>query len=332
MKAWVLNRYGRSAQPVMAEIPEPAIGQDEIRVRVRAVGLNQIDCAIPKGRFKPLLHLTLPAVMGSDLAGEVVAIGNNVTRFRPGDRVYASVFDSDNGALAEYVAVAQNAAALMPESLDFRQAASLPMVGLTAWQAFKRAGVKPGDNVFIPAGSGGIGTFAIQLARHLGATVATTASTAGHALVEELGASQVIDYRHQDFEPILSGYDMVLGTVRGADIEKGLNILKPGGQLVSLVGPPDFAFARQRSMNPLLQALFWLMSRKVNARAARRGVRYSFMFVQPDGATLAEIAALVDAGSLSPVIDRTFPFAQSPAAFWYLAQGHAKGKVVIELP
>lgn len=332
MKALVLKSYGKHARMGFETLPHPAIKDNEILVKIHAVGLNPIDNMIPEGTFKPVLRFTLPAVMGSDLAGTVVETGSNVTRFCVGDAVYASLFDMDKGSLSEYVAVPENVAALKPERLSFTEAASLPMVALTAWQAFERTGVRAGQKVFIPAGSGGIGTFAIQLARHLGASVATTTSTGNTGLVKSLGAQHIIDYKSQNFEQVLSDYDMVLGTVRGDGIEKALLILKPGGQLVSLVGPLDLPFAHQRKVNPVMKALFWLMSRKINGLARRRQVRYTFHFVHPDGARLAEIAALVDAGQLTPVIDRVFTFDETLNALTYLKAGHAKGKVVVEFP
>ena len=332
MKALVLKSYGKNARVDFETLSRPAIKDNEILVKVHAVGLNPIDCMIPEGTFKPVLRFTLPAVMGSDLAGTVVETGSQVTRFRVGDAVYASLFDMNKGSLSEYAAVPESVAALKPESLSFTEAASLPMVALTAWQAFARTGVRAGQKVFIPAGSGGIGTVAIQLARHLGASVATTTSTGNIGLVKSLGAQHIIDYKSQHFEKMLSDYDMVLGTVRGDGIEKALQILKPGGQLISLVGPLDLPFARQREVNPVMKALFWLMSRKINGLARHRQVKYAFHFVHPDGARLAEIAALVDAGKLTPVIDRVFTFDETLNALSYLKAGHAKGKVVVEFP
>jgi len=332
MKALVLKSYGKNARVDFETLSRPAIKDNEILVKVHAVGLNPIDCMIPEGTFKPVLRFTLPAVMGSDLAGTVVETGSQVTRFRVGDAVYASLFDMNKGSLSEYAAVPESVAALKPESLSFTEAASLPMVALTAWQAFARTGVRAGQKVFIPAGSGGIGTVAIQLARHLGASVATTTSTGNIGLVKSLGAQQIIDYKSQHFEKMLSDYDMVLGTVRGDGIEKALQILKPGGQLISLVGPLDLPFARQRKVNPVMKALFWLMSRKINGLARHRQVKYAFHFVHPDGARLAEIAALVDAGKLTAVIDRVFTFDETLNALSYLKAGHAKGKVVVEFP
>lgn len=332
MQALVLKSYGKHARMEYVNIPRPAIKDDEILVKIHAVGLNPIDCMISEGLFRPILRITLPAVMGSDLAGTVVDVGSKVTRFRAGDAVYASLFDMNKGSLSEFAAVPESVAAMKPERLSFAEAASLPMVALTVWQAFERADLRDGQKVFIPAGSGGIGSFAIQLARHLGAQIATTTSSGNTGLVKSLGAQHIIDYKNQEFERELSDYDMVLGTVRGASIEKALGILRPGGQLVSLVGPPDLPFARQRNMNPVMKALFWLLSYKINALARRLQVRYEFLFMYPDGARLAEIAALIDAEMLTPVIDRIFTFDEALSGLSYLRAGHARGKVVVVFP
>ncbi len=332
MKALTFKRYGKSPEIGLVDLPRPTPKADELLVQVHAVGLNPIDNMIPTGMFKPVLHFQLPATLGSDLAGRVVAVGSQVTRFKPGDAVFASIFDLGRGSLAEFAVVPESAAALKPENLDFVQAASIPMVGLTAWQALKeRAKLRAGQKVFIPAGSGGIGTFAIQLAKHLGATVGTTVSTGNLELVRDLGADQVIDYKTQQFEQVLHGYDAVLGTVRGDLLEKSIAILKPGSQIVSLIGPLDAAFARARGLNVLLRFAFGLMSAKIRRLAAKRKVAYSFLFVRPDGAQLTEIGALLDAQRIKPVIDRVFPFEQAKAALAYLAEGHAKGKVVVRI-
>src|SRR5436190_8662307 len=230
MKALVLNRYGKSDQTAFADMPRPKLKPDEILVRVHAAGLNPIDNAIPKGTFKPMLRFQLPATLGSDLAGVVVEAGSCVTRFKPGDAIFSSIFDLGTGALAEFAVVPEDAAALKPANLEFVQAASIPMVGLTSWQALKeRAHLKPGQKVFIPAGAGGIGTFAIQLAKHVGAKVGTTTSRDNVDLVRSLEADEVIDYKKHEFENVLRDFDAVLGTVRGDAIEKSLRILKPGG-------------------------------------------------------------------------------------------------------
>src|SRR5881409_854679 len=333
MRALVLKRYGRPDQVAFVDTPRPAPRPDEILVQVHAAGLNPIDNMIPKGTFKPILRLQLPATLGSDLAGVVVEVGSRVTRFKPGDAVFASIFDlSGTGAIAEFAVVPERAAALKPANLDFVQAASIPMVGLTSWQALQeRANLQAGQKVFIPAGSGGIGTFAIQLAKHLGAKVGTTTSTGNVELVRSLGADEVVDYTQQEFEKVLRDYDAVLGTVRGDAIEKSLRILKPKSNVVSLIGPPDAAFARARGMNFFMKFVFGLLSCKIIRHGRKRGVEYSFLFVHPDGGRLAEIGELLDAGRIRPVIDMVFPFDQAKEALAYLEKGRAKGKVVVQI-
>lgn len=332
MKALTFKRYGKSPDIGFADVPRPTLGDDDLLVEVHAVGLNPIDNMIPTGMFKPVLKFQLPATMGSDLAGVVKEVGRRVTRFKPGDAVFASLFDLGRGSLAEFAVVPERVAAPMPTHLDFVQAASVPMVGLTAWQAMKeRAGVRPGQKVFIPAGSGGIGSMAIQLAKHFGAKVGTTTSTGNVPWVLSLGADEVVDYKKGAFEKELRGYDMVLGTLRDQEIEKAIGILKPGGKLVSLVGPLDAAFAKARNLNVVLRFVFGLMSRKVMKLAARREVAYSFLFVRPDGAQLAEIGRLLQARTIRPVIDKVFAFDQAPEALAYVAQGRSKGKVVVQL-
>jgi NADPH:quinone reductase-like Zn-dependent oxidoreductase len=332
MKALTFKRYGKSPEIGFADVPRPALKPDELLVQVHAVGLNPIDNMIPTGMFKPVLHFQLPATMGSDLAGVVTEVGSHVTRFKPGDAVFANIFDLGTGSLAEFAAVPESVAALKPANLDFVQAASIPMVGLTSWQALKeRLNLLAGQKLFIPAGSGGIGTFAIQLAKQLGAAVGTTTSTGNLDLVRRLGADEVVDYKKQEFEQVLRGYDAVLGTVKGDAIEKSIGILKPGSRIVSLVGPLDAAFAHARRLNFVLKFVFGLMSRKIMRLAKKRDVAYSFLFVRPDGVQLAEIGELLATDRIQPVIDKVFPFDQAKEALEYLGQGHSKGKVVVRM-
>jgi len=332
MKALILKQYGKPDQVQFADIPRPAVKPNEILVQIHAVGLNPIDTMIPKGAFKPFLQFQLPATLGSDLAGVVSEVGSRVTRFKTGDAVFASIFDQGTGSLAEFAVVPEYAAALKPANLDFVQAAAMPMVGLTAWQALtERARVKPGQKVFIPAGSGGIGTFAIQLAKHLGAKVGTTTSTGNVEFVRSLGADEIVDYKKQEFETVLRDYDAVLGTVRGDALNKSVGILKPNSSIVSLVGPPDVAFARARGMNFFMRLVFSLLSGKIIRQAHKKGARYSFHWVRPDGAQLAEIGELLTAGKIRPVIDKVFPFDQAKEALAYLEKGRAKGKVVVQM-
>lgn len=332
VKALIFKRYGKSPDIRLADIPRPTLKADELLVQVHAAGLNPIDNMIPTGMFKPVLHFQLPATLGSDLAGIVTEVGSSVTRFKPGDAVFASIFDLGTGAIAEFAVVPECAAALKPANLSFVQAASIPMVGLTSWQALKeRVNLQSGQKIFIPAGSGGIGTFAIQLAKHLGAKVGTTTSTGNVELVRALGADEVVDYKTQEFETVLRDYDAVLGTVRGDVIEKSMSILRPGSQIVSLIGPLDAAFARAKRLNVFLTFVFALMSRKIIRLAKKRNLEYSFLFVHPNGAQLAEIGKLLETQQIQPVIDRIFPFEEAKDALEYLAQGRSKGKVVIQM-
>ena len=332
MKALTFKRYGKSPEIGFADVPRPKLKPDELLVEVHAAGVNPIDNVVPTGLFKAVLKFERPATLGSDLAGVVTEVGSRVTRFKVGDAVFASIFDLGTGSIAEFAVVPESAAALKPANLDFVQAASIPMVGLTSWQALKeRANLRAGQKVFIPAGSGGIGTFAIQLAKHLGAKVGTTTSTGNVQLVSNLGADEIVDYKKQQFEKVLRGYDAVLGTVRGDALEKAVHILKPRGTMVSLVGPLDAAFARGRRLNFLLTLVFGLMSRKIMRLAKKREGTYSFLFVRPDGDQLARIGELLKEERIRPVIDKVFPFEQAKEALEYLAQGRSRGKVVVKV-
>ncbi|OAJ52923.1 NADPH:quinone oxidoreductase [Paraburkholderia ginsengiterrae] len=332
MKALTFKRYGKSPEIGFSEVPRPTLKPDDLLVQVHAAGLNPIDNMIPTGTFKPVLKFQLPATLGSDIAGVVIEVGSRVTRFKPGDAIFASLFDLGRGSIAEFAVVPESVAALKPANLDFVQAASIPMVGLTSWQALKeRTGLRAGQKVFIPAGAGGIGTFAIQLAKHFGAMVGTTTSTGNVQLVKRLGADEVVDYKKQEFEKVLRSYDVVLGTLRGETIEKTIDILQRGGKIVSLIGPLDAAFARARRLNFVLELVFALMSRKIMRLARKRDVTYSFLFVRPDGDQLTEIGDLLKSERVRPVIDKVFPFEQAKEALDYLAQGRAKGKVVVQI-
>lgn len=332
MRALTFKRYGKSPDIGFMEVAKPSIKPDELLVDVYAVGLNPVDNMIPTGIFKEVLKFEMPGTMGSDVAGVVVGVGSAVTKFKVGDQVFASVFDLGVGTLADFAAVPEFAVAHKPESLSFVQAASVPMVGLTSWQALRERGnLESGQKIFIPAGSGGIGTFAIQLAKYIGAKVATTTSAANSYLVRSLGADEVIDYKAQKFENVLTSYDLVLGTVRGDEVERSVSVLKSGGKIVSLIGPLDKAFAEKRGMNFIFKVVFSLMSRKIKSLAKRHGVSYSFLFVRPDGAQLQEIADIISAGSIKPVIDKVFSFEDAKEALAYLAQGRARGKVVVQM-
>jgi NADPH:quinone reductase-like Zn-dependent oxidoreductase len=332
MKAFILDHYGKQQALRLGDVAEPEPGPDEVLVEVEAAGLNQLDSKIRDGEFKPILPYKPPLVLGHDLAGKVVKVGANVRRFKPGDAVYGRPRDGRIGAFAERIAVKEVDLALKPANLSMAEAASLPLVALTAWQVLiERAQIAPGQKVLIHAGSGGVGTFAIQLARHLGATVATTASAANTALVKDLGADIVIDYRSQAFEDELSGYNLVLNSLDAKTLEKSLKVLKPGGKLISISGPPDPAFARGQGLNPVLRFVLRLVSAGIRRKAKRAGIDYSFLFMRADGEQLGKISKLIEDGAVRPVVDRTFPFEKLNDAFAYIETGRAKGKVVVTL-
>ncbi|MEV8099511.1 NADP-dependent oxidoreductase [Kitasatospora sp. NPDC085879] len=333
MKTYLIEKYGDQSALHAAELPDPQPGPEDVLVEIHAASVNPLDFKIRDGAFKRILPYRLPLVLGNDLAGVVVRVGSSVTRFAVGDEVYARPDKDRIGTFAELIAVHQDDLAPKPAALTMAQAASLPLVALTSWQALvEKAQVRPGQKVLIHAGSGGVGTIALQLARHLGAHVATTASAANAGLVKELGADVVIDYRAQDFEQLLEGYDVVLDTLGGETLEKSLRVLKPGGKVISIAGPPDADFARELGANPVLRQAMNALSFRTRRRAKRHGVTYSFLFMKADGGQLRELTRLVDAGQIHPVVDRVFPFDLTRDAMEYAEKGRAKaGKVVIAM-
>lgn len=331
MKAFVVNKY--KAELHLAEVPEPVVGEHDLLVRVEAAGLNQLDEKIRLGEFKQILPYPLPLVLGNDMAGTVVEVGTKVTAFRPGDEVFARPGKDRIGTFAERIAVNEADLALKPASITMAEAGSLPLVALTAWQALvERGNVQAGQKVLIHAGAGGVGSIAIQLAKHLGATVAATASAANAEFVRDLGADVVIDYRDQEFEEILSGYDLVLDSLGGRNLRKSLRILRPGALAIGIAGPPDPAFAREAGLNPVLRLAIAGLSRRIRGHARSLGVRYEFLFMYASGEQLARIARLVDDGVLRPVVGRITPFAQLPDALQALGRGGLRGKSVVVNP
>jgi NADPH:quinone reductase-like Zn-dependent oxidoreductase len=330
MKAFVVEKYGKNGLRA-AEVPEPIVGPRDVLVRVRAASINPLDKMIRNGQFKRLLKYKTPFVLGHDVAGVVMRVGADVRDFEVGDEIYARPRDLRIGTFAESIAIDHDDIALKPKRLTMEESAAVPLVALAAWQALVDvAQVKPGQKVLVHAGAGGLGSTAVQVAKHLGAYVATTARSNDEEKLRDLGANEVIDYTKADFAALLSGYDLVLDSLGGDNLAKSLTVLRPGGLAISVVGPPDGAFAGHIG-RPLLKPLMSLMSRKVRARATKLGVRYSFFFMRPSGAQLKTLAALYDAGKLRPVLDRTFPFDDTLDAMEYLEQGRAKGKIVITM-
>lgn len=332
MKAFVVDRYGRKDGLRLGAMPSPELREDEVLVRIHAAGVNLLDSKIRNGEFKLILPYRLPLVLGHDVAGVVIRVGPRVRRFKLGDEVYARPDDFRIGTFAEFVAVKEDSLALKPKNITMEEAASIPLVGLTAWQALvEKAKLKKGQKVFIQAGSGGVGSFAIQLAKHLGATVATTTSTGNVALVKSLGADVVIDYKKEDFENILRDYDVVLNSQDGKTLEKSLNVLKPGGQLISISGPPDPEFADEIKSPWFVKQILRALSFGARRKAKRRGVSFSFLFMKASGSQLQQITPLIESGAIRPVVDRVFPFDATNDALAYVESGRAKGKVVVKV-
>ncbi|MET7884732.1 NADP-dependent oxidoreductase [Streptomyces avermitilis] len=333
MKTFMIERYGDKAGVRAGEMPDPQVGADDVLVRIHAASVNPLDLRLRDGDFKAFLPYRLPLVLGNDLAGVVVQVGSAVTRFAVGDEVYARPDKDRIGTFAELIAVHQDDVATKPATLTMEEAASLPLVALTSWQALvERAQTRPGQKVLIHAGSGGVGTIAVQLAKQLGAHVATTASTAKVDLMKELGADVVVDYKKQAFEAVLHGYDIVLDTLGGETLEKSLRVLKPGGKVISIAGPPDPAFARELGTNAILRLAMSALSFRTRRRAKRRNVTYSFLFMKASGDQLRELTPLIDSGKIRPVVDRVFPFAETRQAMEYVEKGRAKaGKVVVAM-
>ncbi len=332
MKAFIIDRYGSAALGRIGEMPDPEVRDRDVLVEVHAAGVNLLDSKIKSGEFKLILPYRLPLILGNDVAGVVVRVGSRVQRFKPGDEVYARPDKDRIGTFAEFISMNEADVAMKPQELTMEEAASLPLVGLTAWQALiERANLKPGQKVFIQAGSGGVGTFAIQLAKHIGAFVATTTSTANIELVKSLGADLVIDYKKDAFEKILHDYDVVLHSLGTEERDKSLQVLKPGGKLISISGPPDPDLAQELGLSWILKQVMRVLSYRIRRKAKRRRVSYSFLFMRANGDQLSEITSLVDAGIIRPMMDRTFPFESTNEAMAYVEKGRAKGKVVVTL-
>jgi len=332
MKAFIVDRYGKKELMRLGDTPRPQLLDDDVLIEVHAAGVNLLDSKIKSGEFKLILPYRMPLVLGHDVAGVVVQVGSRVRQFKAGDQVYARAPDHRIGTFAEFIAVNENDVAPKPMNITMEEAASIPLVGLTAWQALiEKSHLTNGQKVFIQAGSGGVGTFAIQLAKHAGATVATTTSGANTELVKSLGADVIIDYRKDDFEKVLQNYDVVLHSQNAAALDKSLRVLKSGGTLISISGPPDPAFAKGIGAPWFVRLIARLLSAGVRKKAARRDLRYSFLFMRSNGQQLREITRLIEAGVIRPVMDRVFPFESTNEALAYVETGRAKGKVVVKI-
>lgn len=332
MKAFIIDKYKSKDGGRIGQMPIPVPQADEILIEVHATAINLLDSKIRSGEFKLLLPYKTPFILGHDVAGVVTKVGTGVQQFSVGDEVYARPADHHIGTFAEFIAVNQYDVALKPKNLSMEEAASIPLVGLTAWQALiEKGNLKKGQKVFIQAGSGGVGTFAIQLAKHLGAIVATTTSAANAELVKSLGADVVIDYRKDDFESILQDYDLVLNSQDGKTLEKSLRVLKPGGKVISISGPPDLDFAKEIGVPWFVKIILSLLSLGIRRKAKKLNVHFSFLFMKANGSQLKEITSLINSGIIVPVVDKVFPFESIKEGISYIESGRAKGKVVVKI-
>lgn len=307
MKAAIINAYGSKLE--ITDIAKPALLADSVMIEVHAASVNPVDNLIRAGYLKAMLPLALPYTAGNDVSGVITEIGKDVTRFKVGDTVFARPQGMQSGTFAEFVMVKEQDVANKPANLSHEQAASLPLVALTAWQALvSKANLQRGQKVLIHAGSGGVGSIAIQIAKHLGAEVATTTSGDNIDMVRALGADTVIDYQTQKFEELLKDYDVVFDTLGGATREKSFSVLKKGGHLVSIIAPGS-----------------------TSGEAERLGIKSDLFFMWASGEQLGQIGQLVEQGVIKPQIDRSYSLDQVQEAFDYSQSGRAKGKIVIKV-
>lgn len=331
MQAMQIQKYGH-VTVTAAIVPVPTIGPTDVLVAVKAAGVNPIDFKTRNGEVKLLVKHRMPLTLGHEFAGVVVKVGTQVQQFKVGDHVFGRPRDARIGTFAEYIAVAAADIAYQPRNLSFVEAAGLPLVSLTSYQALISIGqLQPGQKVLIQAGAGGVGTMAIQLAKSLGAYVATTASATSTPLVQQLGADQVIDYHQQDFSTILHDYDLVFDTLGGLNLKKAFKILRPGGQIVSVSGLPNARYGRQTHRGWLKTALFGLATANLTWWAHKYRVRYTFLLMTANGTELAQLAQLIEQGKLKPQVDQVFPLAQTQAALAYSEKGRAHGKIIVQV-
>lgn len=332
MKAFTLNRYSKTDPLQLTDVPVPTVRPNDLLVQIHAASVNVLDLKIKSGEFKLLLPYKFPLILGHDVAGVVTQVGANVRRFKVGDEVYARPADRRIGTFAEYIAIHEDDVAHKPSNLSMEEAASIPLVGLTAWQALvEKARLKKGQKVFIQTGSGGVGTFAIQLAKHLGASVATTASAVNADWLKGLGADIVIDYKTQDFTTLLHDYDVVLNSQDAQTLHQLVGTLKAGGQLISISGPPDLQYAKEANLPWFMKGVMWWLSRSIRNKAQQKHINYQFLFMRAQGTQLQTITTLIEAGVIRPVIDKVFAFEQTNEALAYVESRRAKGKVVIKV-
>ncbi|GEN89039.1 NADPH:quinone reductase [Oceanobacillus sojae] len=331
MKAMLIHKYGQKNVEI-ENVPMPEVSSNDVLAEIHAASINPVDFKIRDGKLRPLINYKMPLILGNDFSGTVIKTGKNVTKFKAGDSVYGRPRKSRIGTFAEYIAIHEDDIALKPENLTFEEAAAVPLVGLTTYQAFHDIlNLQPKDKILIQAGSGGIGTFAIQLAKQMEAYVATTASNAGKDLVERLGADKVINYREEKFEEKLADYDYVYDTLGGDSLINSFKILKPGGKIVSISDVPNARFGKENNYPFWKTLAFKLISRKLTKLEKQYQVQYNFLFMKPSGEQLNKIKELIEAEKIKPLIDQIFPFEDTQKAMEYSETGRAKGKIIVKI-
>jgi len=331
MKAALITHY-KQMTPTIESVPIPLLKPNDVLIKVKAASINPVDLKIMAGGMRMLLKYQMPLIIGNDFAGEIVAVGTQITQFKLGDAVYGRPRKQRIGTFSEYFATDIADIALKPVNLSYEEAAAIPLVGLTSYQALHDLmDLQPGKKVLIQAGAGGIGTLAIQLAKELGAEVTTTTSQKNIDLVKSLGADRVIDYHHEDFADILTNYDAVFDTLGGKQLEQAFRIVKPGGQVVSITGLPNERFAKEFNLPRWKQWLFRLATQRLHRLEKQTQVHYRFLYMWPSHPELMVLTRLIESNRLRPVVDRVFPFAELAQALQYSQKGHAQGKIVVRI-
>jgi len=332
MKALQITGYGDAKNNlVFSEVEKPTIKDNQVLIEIHSASVNPIDYKIIEGLFKQIRKLTFPCPIGFDVAGIVLERGSNVTYLKVGDEVYSRVPSESPGTFAEYIAVDSDVVCLKPSNLNFSESASLPLVGLTTIQSFDKASLKSGNKVLIHAGSGGIGTFAIQYAKSKGAYVYTTTSTKNVEWVKELGADRVIDYKTENYLNIVNNIDIVYETLGGNYTIDAFKVIKNGGKVVSLVGDVDKETARELKLNGVFRFMLALKRMKITKQIKHKSAYYKLILMKSNGTQLNEIKKLIEDKLIKPVIDKEFSFSESIDALLYQKSGRAKGKIIIKI-
>ncbi len=305
MKAIVVHQAGGPEVLKYEDAPRPEPKENEILVRVMAAGVNPVDAYIRAGRYGPGRY---PYIPGKDIAGVVEKAGSKITRFKPGDAVYAFLSSKEQGGYAQFATAEENEAALKPKSISFEEAAAVPLAATTAWQALDASNLEKGQTILIHGGSGGVGHFAVQIAKARGAKVIATASTANQDLLKQLGVDEAIDYTKTKFEDVVKNVDVVLNCVRGDTLARSYGVVKKGGIIVSITGPPD------------------------PAELEKHGIRGTGVMTHPDASVLEQLAKLIDAGKIRPVMSKVFPLAEASKAHEQIETRHTRGKIVLKVP